>query len=311
MKFFAHRDCDDRLRLRKVSLMVCDDEGNLLDRRRMFAGLFFDKRLARRKAAMLKFAAKLAAAMCMLLLFCGCGKTQTTSQLDEFAAHDGDVPASARPAFLGARRQLAAAQFNAVAVKAFDAMFHVASMELKDHGHQEDGERLVSEWNGQYRAFILGAITDVGDHKPWSQWVADWYAAIEAVLGEPLMQTTHLRDIWVLNYTIPVVFNRPASNLWCTNQVFMHPDDTCEAEYRRHFAGTRFQPADPYATDILHDGFAGVVTYWAIWAGCEGATWGGGWFVICMPLGDLGEDAMEKWIAPKLSNKLYERVNTP
>lgn len=62
MYFGVHRDCDT-LRLRKVVLCLSihteHGEEILVDRRRMFAGPFFAGRLARKKARMLKLAAKM------------------------------------------------------------------------------------------------------------------------------------------------------------------------------------------------------------------------------------------------------------
>jgi hypothetical protein len=208
-----------------------------------------------------------------------------------------------------ARMLLESDELPEAATQAFDAMFHVAQQELRDHGHGELALQLGGEWQRKRFDLAGGRLGDTGDHQPFSQWVAQWYAVLEAALGEPLMEATHLRDIWVLNFSIPVVFNREAVNGWCVDDLALHPSDKCIAEYRRHFVGTKYAGNDPFATAILHHGFAGVVTYWLIWAGCEGATWGGGWFVICTPLGDVGEYVMEKFFAPKISDRLYLRTN--
>lgn len=57
--FLVYRDCDT-LRLRKVVVELYGENSNLIDRRRMFGPLlsvaFFKKRLARKKARMLRFA---------------------------------------------------------------------------------------------------------------------------------------------------------------------------------------------------------------------------------------------------------------
>ncbi len=55
MYFRIHRDIDGHaFRIRKVVLELFRDDGTLVDRRRMFAGLFFAKRLARKQARMAK-----------------------------------------------------------------------------------------------------------------------------------------------------------------------------------------------------------------------------------------------------------------
>lgn len=59
MKFHVYRDCDARLRLRKVVVELHNEHGCLIDRRRMFAGPFFALRLNFKKQCMLKLAAKM------------------------------------------------------------------------------------------------------------------------------------------------------------------------------------------------------------------------------------------------------------
>lgn len=56
MYFHVYRDCMVR-GLRKVIVELFDANGGLIDRTRMFAGVRFEKRLARRKQRMLKRAA--------------------------------------------------------------------------------------------------------------------------------------------------------------------------------------------------------------------------------------------------------------
>lgn len=65
MHFNVYRDCDKRLRLRKVVVELWEGEdfkAQLVDRRRMFAGPFFFDRLVKKMERMLKFADKVAAA---------------------------------------------------------------------------------------------------------------------------------------------------------------------------------------------------------------------------------------------------------
>lgn len=49
MQFKAYRDCDQRLRLRKLVIELYDSEGNLLDRTRLFGGLWRLKARIRRR----------------------------------------------------------------------------------------------------------------------------------------------------------------------------------------------------------------------------------------------------------------------
>jgi hypothetical protein len=52
MTIKVYRDCDARLRLRKVVVELYGQNGKLLDRTRMFAGPLLTPRLARRVARM-------------------------------------------------------------------------------------------------------------------------------------------------------------------------------------------------------------------------------------------------------------------
>jgi hypothetical protein len=55
MGFKNYRDCDARFRLRKVVVELYGPDGDLLDRRRMFGGLFFAHRLKLKQRRMSKF----------------------------------------------------------------------------------------------------------------------------------------------------------------------------------------------------------------------------------------------------------------
>ncbi len=237
-----------------------------------------------------------------VLLLLGCGGHDATTSKTETFDH--------KPMQAEVTRRLEMGDTRALATESFDAMFAVAAKELVKAGYQREADQLNAEWKDLYRGQMLGLDGDVGDHTPLSQWVEDWYKKLEDLLGVQLMELLHLRDIWVLNYTVPVVFHAQAATAWCTEQLAKYPQDTCEDEYRRHFAGTRWEKGpDPLATAVLHHGFAGVVTYWVVWAACEAATYGSGYGLVCSPAGDLAEIAVEKWVAPKVSDKLYVRAN--
>lgn len=200
-------------------------------------------------------------------------------------------------------------QAPSLALVAFDEMFAEAERQLTKAGRPDEAERLAAEWEGFGQEYLMALadpeLTDVGDHSPFSEWIAVWYAQLEAVLGVQIMEMTHLRDIWVLNYTLPVVFRPHEGAAWCLD---MDGGD-CEAEYRRHFAGTKWQKRpDPDADEVQHHGFAGVVTYWAVWGGCTAATSGVG-SLFCGPAGTGAEFVMERYVAPGLSDRIYARGN--
>lgn len=203
-----------------------------------------------------------------------------------------------------------------LATEAFTNMFMVAARNFREADKPELADRLMSEWNGRYRAEVLGRgfvgplPEDVGDHQPYSEWIRDWYQVMEDQFGVEFMNFSRLRDIWILNFTLPVVFNPEASNQWCVTHSVQYPADTCEKEYARHFVGTWWAGStDPYNTAFKHHGFAGVISYWVVWTACEIATYGTGWFIICMPAAQFVETTIELFVAPDVSDKIYAKYN--
>lgn len=194
-----------------------------------------------------------------------------------------------------------------LAAEAMGNMLETAARELDHRGFAAEARGLRTEWNGHYRFTMLGLLSDVGDHKPLSDWVAKWYGVIAEKLGDNFMELSHLKDIWVLNATIPVIFDPKEIAPWCVDQLIKHPGDKCKDEYRRHFAGTKWDSQDPYATDEYnHHGFAGVVTYWVVWGVCEGATYGSGAFMVCTPIASVAETLIERYVAPKASDRIWD-----
>lgn len=153
------------------------------------------------------------------------------------------------------------------------------------------GDPDARKWELDYRRFS-GFLTkmvdsrDIGDHKPLIQWLADFYDHLEFVLGVSLCNATHLSAIKIFNFSIPVAF-KP-----CTFPMDSVPGER-EDEYRRHFA-----------EGAIYWGLLPEVTYWVIEGPCFAAAGG----VICMPLAMGGEYVMGKFIAPKLSDWVFERT---
>jgi hypothetical protein len=201
-------------------------------------------------------------------------------------------------------------QRRSLAVDALTSMLGFAAARLDESGRHDDADRLRSEWENHYRAVIGGVMPeDVGDHLPYSDWLALWYALLENEFGVDYMEWSHLRDIWVMNFALPVVFNPTAAEQWCVDQLRANPRDTCKAEYARHFVGTKYGPADPYATAPKHHGFSGVISWWSAWTACEIATQGTGFFLICSPAATVIEMSIELFVAPDVSDMIWNRYN--
>lgn len=217
-----------------------------------------------------------------------------------------------------AEAELDAGRLGTMADRALEQIVVRAQDVLAEHGHRELGDRFAREWGERFRG-TLGAYDlrdgmtpeDVGDHAPISSWLAIWYYALESALGVEVMELTHLRDLWVLDFTIPVVLNPHADTEWCREQLSRLPGDSCQREYLRHFSGTRWGDDNDAGADdqYAHDGFAPVVIYWTVWAGCEAATWGLGWALVCAPAAYLSERVDERRIAPRISDWIWTRYN--
>jgi hypothetical protein len=184
---------------------------------------------------------------------------------------------------------------------ALDRIVKLAAWSLRRKGHSADATRIETEYRnyytrGVYYTYLGVEQLELGDHQPLSQWLVTWYDKLESILGPFVMKITHLCDIKILNYGIPVVFH-PAGwkgEIWDI------------ADYRDHFAGHM----EPDGWMFIHHGVAGVAAYWTTWGICVGATWGAGAIVfICTPIGAASEYAMDRWAAPPLSDWVYCRAN--
>lgn len=156
---------------------------------------------------------------------------------------------------------------------------------LKAHGFHDEAREIRDEWDANEAYFFSELMAkDLGDHRPLSEWLASVYMRLELLLGKPLMAWTHLDDIKVLNFAIPVVFDaRMESGYW--------DSDDPKPEYKLHFVP-----------------FSGVVTYWSAYLACTIATEGIG-SVWCSPIASVGENAMVHFIAPRISDRVYDFAN--
>lgn len=174
------------------------------------------------------------------------------------------------------------------------AMIDTAAWKLKKEGHPFQANDLRDQYRTRFSGFLEAMIlkqlangdvilpTDLGDHKPLSEWLAVKYEAIcgpDGTLGPEICKILHLDDINIVNYAIPVVF-------------FRVPEYISIEEYSLHFVP-----------------LGGVCAYWVTWGACTAATFGTGWFIICTPAGMAAEWITTKYIAPPVSDWAWERFN--
>lgn len=167
---------------------------------------------------------------------------------------------------------------------ATDTMFKLAVSEMLDAGMVDEADDLNALWTvrgcrGAGGAELTGR--DIGDHAPLSDCLEQLYDRTEAALGTELMAFLHLDDIWKLNYGVPVALHIKT----------IDGADIDQSEYALHFVPT-----------------ASVISYWSVWAGCTGATWGLAYSVICTPAAMLSRHLTTEFIAPPLAPRFYQRL---
>ena len=176
---------------------------------------------------------------------------------------------------------------------AIDRALRLAVVELKRRGEFYEAETIEMEWEYIYSKSLFALNRPIGDHKPISQWLAEKYNVIEFVLGVDLCKRLHISDIKSLNHGIPVTIH-PCS--FPMDNVQGLPID----EYKRHFAGGPFG-------DDTYFGVVPVISYWAIYGTCVGATAGVGYVILCGLVGEVGERLMG-FASPRLSDAVYKKL---
>ena len=184
---------------------------------------------------------------------------------------------------------VSAAQLTDLAI---ENMLSTASVFMRAEGHHDVADEIETEYRLYYRgsvtALALG-IKEIGDHPPLSQWLESVHKKIHDTIGDFLCKQIHIHDIWILNYSIPVVFS---------------PEAYTQKDYLDHFAGHLI-----WGWFWEHHGFAGVVTYWVVNGVCIGATYGLGIVTfVCGPIASFAENVMDKRIAPGMGVRIWERA---
>lgn len=170
------------------------------------------------------------------------------------------------------------AELSGKMFQALDALLKSATKRLRAKGHRDLAAEITEEWV-KIAAINMSefGVLDLGDHEPLSRWLARTHDRIEAKLGKRVCRLLHFSDIKVLNFAIPVVFRPRGSRTEKWDRV----------EYQKHFVP-----------------FSGVVTYWAVNGACQVMA-PGLWVYGCGAVSEIPRFAVEKWIAPHVSNRVY------
>lgn len=159
---------------------------------------------------------------------------------------------------------------------ALDSVVRRATAALKDRGYARDALRFETEWETKHFGSIM-LVKDLGDHQALSKFLTELYDFLIKTIGEKAVKWLHLHSIYVFNYSIPVVF-RPCNSEWD------------KRDYNLHFTP-----------------FVSHVGYWCAYIGCMAATSGIGSF-FCGPIGMGCEWILDEYVAPKISDRLYDRI---
>lgn len=169
------------------------------------------------------------------------------------------------------------------------AWVNISAFMLERKGYQWDADNLRYEYSkyysSNYQDQYLGIYSDLYDHDPLSQWLARAYDLIEGVLGIKTCQLLHLDDIREVDYGLYVVL-KPRGD-------------------------ANFTPPKPWGIDNYRENFvpsAEGITYWVTYGICTGISFGMGVVIMCSPIGELAEEAMDL-VSPKISDKVYTHYN--
>jgi hypothetical protein len=165
---------------------------------------------------------------------------------------------------------------------AIEVLLTSAIDRLQKEGHSDLAHQVAAEWAqvASLNAAQFGTL-DLGDHEPLNRWLARTYDKIESKLGKRIMHLLRYDDLKVFNFGIPVVFNPngKGGNTWNMT------------EYGKHFVP-----------------FSGAVTYWTVNGACRVVA-SGLWSYACGMVSEGPRYAVEKWVAPLISNRVYRVAN--
>lgn len=179
-----------------------------------------------------------------------------------------------------------------VAQRVDESLDHLVTLgisKLREAGDL-DADRYESQWYASYQGYVSLYMMqghDIGDHAPLVKWLADFYDHLVSVLGVQICIATHLSSIEIFNFGLPVAF-RP-----CTFDMDSVSGERID-EYRRHFA----------KGDVYY-GVASEATYWVVDIACMVASQGTGVVWLCGTIGNIAEKVMGSYIAPGLSDRIY------
>jgi len=196
-----------------------------------------------------------------------------------------DMPESAKKAMGRAAQEVEDAfregRMKQVIHRALGALLNKTFDVLREQGHGDYADRMEDQWQDRFVGQM--GVLDLGDHEPLNQWLADFYAGVEARISPKILRLFQIEDIKIFNFGIPVTVtpkgNKKTQEEWGSE------------EYKLHFVPV-----------------AAATTYWVSNIACSVAvpapiSLGCGIAALAPRYG------MQYWVAPKLSDEVYVRAN--
>lgn len=181
--------------------------------------------------------------------------------------------------------------FRSVSQDALNEVVRQGVSALRERGESSLALAWERDWQRRFSSSLteLGTL-DLGDHKPLSKWLADFYQILEDRFGGDVAHSGLLGDIYQLNYAIPVTF-APQGDWWKSRS-----DTQDVREYRAHFVP-----------------FASIVTYYGVLVVCQQVMKKQGQADaakrVCKPAAQKLREAMNGNLAPLISDFIYLKAN--
>lgn len=158
---------------------------------------------------------------------------------------------------------------------------------IDTHSDVAMAQKIRKIWNQNQSVFFTASFHDIGDHAPMIPKIEDFLKQLADKYGTIILTLPVVQDIRTLNFAIPVVFHPKGE--WQSAEV----DN--RIEYRKHFIP-----------------FANIVTYYGALIACN-------YFAakseqpemkkICRPAADKLKFAMGRYIAPPISDWIFNQSN--
>jgi hypothetical protein len=165
--------------------------------------------------------------------------------------------------------------------RSIDKMVSVSTYFLRREGYEADASRIEIEYGLLFKRYVSRLVAgekDLGDYAPLSAFLTRLSETLDEKLGSEIMELTHLEDVRIVNYTVPVVFHLstiPAGAI-------------SPAEYKKHFVP-----------------LTGVTAFWGVSIACDIGTVGTGYWFICSPAGVIAKFLVVEYIAPPAAPRWY------